>query len=383
MAKAWQKWGVVALVAGIGVYAWWAKAPSALPLAVAAVERGEVKVTLVNTRAGTIKSCQRAGLSLPAGGVVQTIAVQVGQTVAKDDLLLSLWRDDLLADAARVRAQQKMNQVTAMQRCAEAAVLSREAKRVGSLLAQKLASNTQADQAQSQADSSAYACQAAKLQAEVDAGSLALVQARLRDRELRAPFAGVVAEINSKLGEYMTPSPPGVSMPPVVDLIDDRCLYISAPIDEVDAARLRVGQVASVSLDAMPGQALAATVTRIAPYVKELEKQARTVEVEATLTVPPPPEQPLLIGYSADVEITVSTASDVLRIPATARLADGHVLVLRGERLVRVKPTFGSENWNWLEVSAGLAAGDQLAAQPNNLALDARYMVKAQGAGDE
>ena len=39
--------------------------------------------------------------------------------------------------------------------------------------------------------------------------------------------AGVVAEVNSKLGEYMTPSPPGVAMPPVIDLIDDR-QYLSS-----------------------------------------------------------------------------------------------------------------------------------------------------------
>ncbi len=155
-------------------------------------------------------------------------------------------------------------------------------------------------------------------------------------------------------------------MPPVIDLIDDSCLYVSAPIDEVDAARLKVGQSARVLLDAMPGRDFAATVTRIAPYVKELEKQARTVEVEAALTAVPT-DVPLLIGYSADLEVEVTRATDVLRVAASSRADDGSVLRLEGDKLVRVVPRWGVENWNWIEVAEGLAAGDRLAAQPGQI----------------
>lgn len=96
-------------------------------------------------------------------------------------------------------------------------------------------------------------------------------------------------------------------MPPVIDLIDDNCLYVSAPIDEVDAAQLRVGQSATILLDALPQQRFPARVRRIAPYVKEVEKQARTVEIEAEFT-PKPADLPLLIGYSADVEVEIARA---------------------------------------------------------------------------
>ena len=155
-------------------------------------------------------------------------------------------------------------------------------------------------------------------------------------------------------------------MPPVIDLIDDRCLYVSAPIDEVDAARLKVGQQARVLLAAMPGRDFVASVTRIAPYVKELEKQARTVEVEAALTALPT-DVPLLIGYSAALEVEVTRAPDVLRVAASSRADDGSVLRLEGDKLVRVVPRWGVENWNWIEVAEGLAAGDRLAAQPGQI----------------
>ncbi|WP_429126989.1 efflux RND transporter periplasmic adaptor subunit [Aeromonas veronii] len=364
MKRGWLWWGSCAVVA-VAAAAWWWR-PQPTPIRLAEVGRGDVLVTVVNTRAGTIKSCQRAGLSLPGGGVVEQIAVKAGDRVARGDLLLTLWSDDIHADLARARAQQALGKTQREERCSEAAYYEREASRLATLLAKNLTSRTLAEQAQNLADTRRYVCQASRQQERVDEAQVAQVEARLSERRLLAPFAGVVAEVNSKLGEYMTPSPPGVAMPPVIDLIDDRCLYVSAPIDEVDAARLKVGQSARVLLDAMPGRDFAATVTRIAPYVKELEKQARTVEVEAALTALPT-DVPLLIGYSADLEVEVTRATDVLRVAASSRADDGSVLRLEGDKLVRVVPRWGVDNWNWIEVAEGLAAGDRLAAQPGQI----------------
>ncbi|WED78082.1 efflux RND transporter periplasmic adaptor subunit [Aeromonas allosaccharophila] len=374
MKRGWLWWGSGAVVAVAAVAWWWRPQPT--PIRLAEVGRGDVLVTVVNTRAGTIKSCQRAGLSLPGGGVVERIAVKAGDRVAQGDLLLTLWSDDIRADLARARAQQALGKTQREERCSEAAYYEREANRLATLLAKNLTSRTLAEQAQNLADTRRYICRASRQQERVDEAQVAQVEARLSERSLLAPFAGVVAEVNSKLGEYMTPSPPGVAMPPVIDLIDDRCLYVSAPIDEVDAARLKVGQQARVLLDAMPGRDFAATVTRIAPYVKELEKQARTVEVEATLTAVPT-DVPLLIGYSADLEVEVTRATDVLRVAASSRADDGSVLRLEGDKLVRVLPRWGVENWNWIEVAEGLAAGDRLAAQPGQIVGEGPFSAAA------
>ena len=162
---------------------------------------------------------------------------------------------------------------------------------------------------------------------------------------LTAPFAGIIAEITGELGEYATPSPPGVATPPAIDLIDPSCLYVRAPMDEVDAPRMRVGQVARITLDAFPGQTFPAHVRRVAPYVMAVEKQARTVDVEASFDRPEDIHQ-MLVGYSADVELVLDRRESVLRVPTSALLEGGRVLRFdaASHRLQEVKLQTGVAN---------------------------------------
>ena len=373
MKKQWIGLGI-AVAATLSLGAWWLM-PTPLTVDWVHPSRGDLISSVVNTRAGTIKSCQRAGLSLPMGGVVEQIRVAAGDKVQQGEPLLTLWNQDLQAELARTKASAALNRVLKEQSCVQAEFHQREAARLASLRARDLTSKTLSEQAESLAAHSRFACLAATEQAHVDQALVAATQARLSQSELRAPFSGVIAEVNSKLGEYMTPSPPGVAMPPVIDLIDDSCLYVSAPIDEVDAARLSVGQAAVILLDALPGQRFPARVRRIAPYVKEVEKQARTVEIEAEFT-PRPTQLHLLIGYSADVEVEVARRNQVWRLPAEARREDGKVLRLRGKHLELVSPEFGLENWNWLEVKAGLEPKDQLVVQPGQIAFTPDLLVQ-------
>ncbi len=167
-----------------------------------------------------------------------------------------------------------------------------------------------------QANCDALAADVKRAQAQIR-----VTLAGLERTTLTAPFAGIVAQVTGEVGEVTTPSPPGIPTPPAVDLIDDTCLYVSAPMDEVDAPRLKAGQPARITLDALPGQTFSGKVRRIAPYVTEVEKQARTVDVEVDFDTPP--KQILLVGYSADVEAIIERRDDVLRVPTQAIQQDG------------------------------------------------------------
>jgi HlyD family secretion protein len=114
-----------------------------------------------------------------------------------------------------------------------------------------------------------------------------------------------------------------------------------------------------ITLDAMPGQTFSGKVRRIAPYVTEVEKQARTVDVEANFDTPP--KQVLLVGYSADVEVIIERRDNVLRVPTQAIRQDGTVLVLGADdRLETRKLKTGLANWAFTEIVSGLMAGDRV-----------------------
>jgi HlyD family secretion protein len=181
--------------------------------------------------------------------------------------------------------------------------------------------------------------------------------ANLERTRLIAPFAGVIAEINGELNEYVTPSPVGIATPPAVDLIDTSCFYVKAPIDEVDAAAVRVDLPARITLDAFGDRHFPGRVRRIDDYVLDREKQARTVDVEVEFTRSED-FQRLLAGYSADAEIILDARADTLRIPTQAILDGRRVFVfLPGEnRLQERSIQVGLSNWDYTEVTDGLQA---------------------------
>jgi len=152
----------------------------------------------------------------------------------------------------------------------------------------------------------------------------------------------------------------GIPTPPTVDLIDGSCLYISAPIDEVDAPRIEAGLPARISLDAFPDQVFPGHVRRVAPYVLDQEKQARTVEIEAEFD--DPERAGLLAGYSADVEVVLEERADTLRLPSSVILPDKTVFVFDGATSTissRAIQT-GIANWEFTEILGGLNAGDRV-----------------------
>jgi HlyD family secretion protein len=138
---------------------------------------------------------------------------------------------------------------------------------------------------------------------------------------------------------------------------------VEAPIDEVDAGRVRIGMPVRVSLDAFRGRRFAGQVSRIAPFITELEKQARTVNVEVRF-IQLPVDVALLTGYSADVEILLEQSAGTLRIPTET--------LLEGRRVLRYDPATGLlnevalntglANWRWTEVLGGLVEGERILA---------------------
>jgi len=340
--------------------AWYFTRPAPLRVQLVKAERGTVEATVSNTRAGTVKACRRAKLAPPAGGQIARLLVRKGERVRADQVLLELWNDDLQAQARLAEQQLGTATTRAEEACAVAELSGREAVRSRQLRERGFISPEGLERAETEAKARQASCTAARSEIEQARSRISVAHAGLRRMVLRAPFDGIVADISGELGEYATPSPPGIPTPPAIDLIDDRCLFVSAPIDEVDTASIKVGQESRIVLDAVKGKSFTGRVKRIAPYVLELEKQARTVEVEVEFTQPPK-EENLLVGYSADVEIVHASHDKVLRIPTQTLLEGKRVLLYRPDGVLEErKVETGLANWEYTEITAGLNEGDHI-----------------------
>jgi HlyD family secretion protein len=353
------------LCGAIGAAAfWYMKRPQLVSVALSTIERGRVEAKISNTRAGTMKACRRAALTPALGGQVAHLAVKKGEKVAAGQLLLALWNDDLAAQLQLARSEHEASQAQAEEACLQADNAKREGQRLGRLFRQHAVAEEQWDQAQNHAAVADAACRAARARVQVSADKISLAQANLERTRLRAPFAGIVAEVNGEVGEFVTPSPPGIPMPPAVDLVERGCLYVSAPIDEVDAPKVALGMDVFITLDAFGEQRFPGKVRRIAPYVLDLEKQARTVEVEVRFA-DEVDIAPFLPGYSADVEIITAARDDVLRLPAQTLIDGQRVLVYGNDGiLVERSVSIGLSNWQESEISAGLEEGERVALFP-------------------
>jgi HlyD family secretion protein len=350
LACAGATWGV-----------WYLTRPKPVEILAQPVERGLVEETVANTRAGTVKACRRAKLSPSIGGQISVLSVHEGDRVESGQLLLELWNLDLKAEVELARSEAQAADAKAVSACLSAEVAQREADRLTRLRRSGVASEEQTDRAETEAKAARAECQAAHATARVSAAQTRAAEAKLERTRLTAPFAGVIAEINGELNEYVTPSPIGIPTPPAIDLVDNTCFYVTAPIDEVDAPQVKTGLRARISLDAFTEQYFDGVVRRVADYVLDVEKQARTVDVEVEFSNPQDLER-LLAGYSADVEVILGARPDALRVPTEAVLEDTRVYVfLPEEGLLETRSVrTGMSNWDYTEVISGLEAGEQV-----------------------
>ncbi|MDQ5918068.1 MAG: HlyD family secretion protein [Pseudomonadota bacterium] len=350
----------LAVIVVIIVAVWWVGRPKPIAVVVAEIDRGKVESSIANTRAGTVEACQRTKLSTIIGGRIEMLAVKEGDRVEKGQLLMKLWNDDQQAQSTLAAAQMNTFQKRVNEICTLAANAEKEAERQNSLSEKGFVSGSKVEAARAEAQAKRASCEAAR--AEVGSASARLKATRVEQGRtvLYAPFAGTIAKIVGEVGEYSTPSPPGVPTPPAIDLIDDSCLYVKAPMDEVDAPKIRDGQPVRISLDALPKQSFPGKVKRVAPYVSAVEKQARTVDIEATFDDPKAPGR-LLVGYSADIEVILAVRDNVVRVPTSALQEGSRVLVAGndGKLSARTLKT-GLANWEFTEVTDGLAAGDKV-----------------------
>jgi HlyD family secretion protein len=354
--------------------------PDPVPVTVFVVARGRVEETVTNSKAGTVRTRHRAKLSPEIGGRVVEVPVKKGERVEAGQVLIRLDETQYKSQVELAGKAFEAARGVEKESCLSADLAARDLARVESLARERLVSDQALDQARSQSDVTRTACESARARASQASSQREVARAELAKTVLRSPFAGVVAELTTEKGEWITPSPPGILMPSVIDLIDPDAIYVSAPLDEVELGKMSVGQQARITLDSFPGKSFPGRITRIAPYVMDIAEQSRTFEVEAVFDdeafargLPP--------GASADIEAILSSRENAIRIPSYAVLEGKRVLVVQavceggasllsslkdlasaasGECLAAKEVQVGLKNWEFAEIVHGLAEGDRV-----------------------
>ena len=341
--------------------------PAAVPVTVSRVQLGRVEELVANNKAGTVNARRRASLSPEIGGVIALLPVQEGDYVKKGWTLLALSDVDLRAQVTLQERALDTARSTVTEACAASDLASRNLERTRRLADERLVSQQGFDQAESQSKTAAAGCASARARLGQAEAGVDLARVTLAKSVLRAPFDGVVSKVSAEVGEWVSPSPGGArGVAPVIEIIDTRSVYVRAPLDEVDAGKLRIGLPVRITMDAYPGRSFPGRVTYIGSYVSEAQQQNRTFDVDVEFD-DTAFARTLLPGTSADIEIVLRARENVARIPTSAILQGGRVLVVRGATLVSVPIRTGLSNWEVSEVVDGLRPGDPVVVSLDRL----------------
>ena len=175
-------------------------------------------------------------------------------------------------------------------------------------------------------------------------------QTNLDNATLTAPGSGVVASIASVVGEN--------AASPFLVLANTSALTLHGTVGEADVAKLRLGQVASVTVDAVgSGSKMTGKVSSLDP-VGTIQQGVPVYGVDVTIDLPNAQVRP---GMSGTASVILASKQGVLTVPNLAiRTASGrrYVQVLKGGEAVDAEVTFGVANDTATEVVSGLDDGD-------------------------
>ncbi len=366
-------WIIAALVLIGGGYGYWtwAKAEAdqlAEAPATVTVTRGTVERTVLAS--GVIEAGSLVSVGARESGLIETLAVALGDKVAKGDLIAQIdsldQKNDVLqaeADLAQIAAQ-----IVASNASLKEAELALTRKRT--LNDKKLTATAEveaADAALAVARAQLGALDAQKARAEVAVSSARLALERTR---ITAPVSGTVVAVVTAQGQTVNASS---STPTIVKIADLARMVVKAEISEADVTRVAPGQSASLTLLGEPDVAIAATLRAIEPApasIKDSDEVAtdQAIYYNALFDVANP-DGKLRIGMTAEVKISLAQAADVpLVLASTLGVAqpDGRYQVevwnpATARREVR-SVTIGVTDNITAEVTEGLAEGDLVVA---------------------
>jgi RND family efflux transporter MFP subunit len=400
---------VIAGVLLAGYRMWNSATMPEVEVARATVESSSSGIEIL-TATGYVVADRKAAVSPKISGRLEYLGVDTGSRVKPGQIIARLEHHDLdaqLSDARSVLAnyQAARNQAEAELEQARAALGQAQANRQKSVLELGRQTKLLEDGVTSKADSDNATAQARvdegqvrsaeaqikAIQAKIESSSsqvrsaearIRLMEAQIEYTNIRSPFEGLVISKDAEVGETVAPAIYGGANTrgSVVTIVDPNTLEVEADINESSIGKITPGLQAEVTLDALPGERLAAEVRKIIPTA---DRQKATVKVKVRFKEIDPrilPDMNAKATFMQRPEKGAKTEASrvtVLKSAVTQRDGKTIVLVFSDGRVVSQQVTVGNEIGDRVEIKQGLAGGEQVIIRgAENLTDGSRVKVK-------
>jgi RND family efflux transporter MFP subunit len=331
---------------------------------------GSVREELLLT--GSLKSKEMVDVTAKATGRVEKLYFQVGDPVDVGALVAELEDDELQQQVNRAEATIEVSRASLSQREAERDNANAELKRSEMLLKEELIAPQ--DYEATRTSFAVFNAQVALARAQMEQAEAELRELRIRlaQTKVYSPMAGIVATRNVDEGALVSPSTP------ILRIVKLSTMVTQANVPERSLGRLRVGNEATVQVDAIPGREFRGRIARIAPV---LDAATRTAYVEIDI---PNPDAVLKAEMFARVRLDLGTTREATLIPREGLVYRGTqpgVYVIEGDR-----PTFraietGLTVEGDVEVLANLEPGARIAGRGASMIQEGdRVVLSGQGA---
>lgn len=327
------------------------------PTLIAKVSRGELELAVVEL--GKIEPREKVAVKSKVAGQVEKLLVDEGMQVKQGQLLL--WLDPTEFQRNVTRARQDVEKAKAGLELAE--LMHERRKRA---LADRAVAQSDVDTAENEWKTRRIALDQAK-----EAQNVA--EDQLRYSRIVSPLDGTVIQRGIRVGETVVPGTMAtLDQLALLTIADLSVLIAKADLNQIDIARVKLGQDVTLTLDALPGKTFKAKVSKIAPAsVLPKGKDVEVFPVEATLVAPGGGE--IKPGMTADIKIHVETKKDVLKLPIEAVAKEkGQSFVNRIVRnpdgktmkTERVDVKLGARTDREQEILEGVKEGDEVQIKP-------------------
>jgi HlyD family secretion protein len=351
--KKWILLAVLLLLATGGYYGWinWqkAKAAAALPGRPTTAPAELRDITFAVNAAGEIAPAEQVSVRPEINGLLQTLPVDIGDQVKKDDLLFKLDDSEL--------QQTKASNLTDIEKCKLGVTKAeRDYKRAEQLLKEKLISQEVFDDTKTAYDLALNALERSQR-------DLAIIEERLTKTEVRAPFDCTVLTRPVSIGQAVSGSGGFNSGTEVLTIADLKSMIINAQVNQADVPRLKVGEPVEITIEAVAGLQATGVVERISPQAT-IKNNIKGYPARIVLKNVDPRVRP---GMTAGVKIPVATADNVTAVPLSAVFTEKNpesdqmerfVYVQRGDSFEKRNVKVGVADYFFAEIQEGLAPGD-------------------------